>query len=84
MAPYLGRGQTVAFVGSSGVGKSTLIAGLTGSEIATRGIREDEKLAVLEGGGTRIRSYQPIARGAIGLAPFRWRTPLFGAESGVD
>ena len=42
IAPWLARGQTVAFVGSSGVGKSTLIATLTGREIATRGIREDD------------------------------------------
>jgi ribosome biogenesis GTPase len=42
LAPWLGRGQTVAFVGSSGVGKSTLIAGLAGREIATQGIREDD------------------------------------------
>jgi hypothetical protein len=31
-----------------------------------------------------MRSYGPVARGATGLAPFRWRIPLFGAESGVD
>jgi ribosome biogenesis GTPase len=42
LSPWLGRGQTVAFVGSSGVGKSTLIAGLTGHAIATRAIREDD------------------------------------------
>lgn len=42
LAPWLGRGQTVAFVGSSGVGKSTLIAGLTGKTLATRAIREDD------------------------------------------
>ncbi len=42
LAPWLGRGQTVAFVGSSGVGKSTLIAGLAGQDIATRAIREDD------------------------------------------
>jgi ribosome biogenesis GTPase len=42
LSPWLGRGQTVAFVGSSGVGKSTLIAGLTGRTIATRDIREDD------------------------------------------
>lgn len=42
LAPWLGRGQTVAFLGSSGVGKSTLIAGLTGESIATQGIREDD------------------------------------------
>lgn len=49
-----------------------------------RGIRPDGKFAVLEGGGTRMRNYQPIARGSLGLAPFTWRRPLWGAESGVD
>lgn len=43
LLPWCGKGQSVAFVGSSGVGKSTLINTLTGSEqIATRGIREDD------------------------------------------
>ncbi len=43
LAAWCGKGQTVAFVGSSGVGKSTLINTLTGSgEIATQGIREDD------------------------------------------
>lgn len=36
-------GQTVAFVGSSGVGKSTLVNTLSGGDqIATQGIREDD------------------------------------------
>ena len=42
LAPWLGKGQTVAFMGSSGVGKSTLIAGLTGEAIATQAIRKDD------------------------------------------
>jgi ribosome biogenesis GTPase len=43
ISPWCGRGQTVAFVGSSGVGKSTLINTLTGTKrIATQGIREDD------------------------------------------
>jgi ribosome biogenesis GTPase len=42
MAPWCGRGQTLALVGSSGVGKSTLAAGLTGQALATGGIREDD------------------------------------------
>ncbi|PLX37474.1 MAG: ribosome small subunit-dependent GTPase A [Hyphomicrobiales bacterium] len=43
LAVWCGRGQTVAFVGSSGVGKSTLINSLLGdAAIATQGIREDD------------------------------------------
>jgi ribosome biogenesis GTPase len=42
LAPWCGQGQTVAFVGSSGVGKSTLINTLTTKRIATQGIREDD------------------------------------------
>jgi len=41
--PWCTRGQTIAFVGSSGVGKSTLINTLMGDDtIATAGIREDD------------------------------------------
>jgi ribosome biogenesis GTPase len=43
LALWCGRGQTVALVGSSGVGKSTLINTLSGTaQIATQGIREDD------------------------------------------
>lgn len=43
LAPWCGRGQTVAFVGSSGVGKSTLINTMTGAgRILTQAIREDD------------------------------------------
>jgi len=37
LAPWLGPGQTVAFVGSSGVGKSTLANTLCGTEVAATG-----------------------------------------------
>lgn len=36
------HGQTAALLGSSGVGKSTLAATLTGESIATQGIRDDD------------------------------------------
>ncbi|MCU6454378.1 ribosome small subunit-dependent GTPase A [Sphingomonas sp. A2-49] len=43
LADYCGRGETVALVGSSGVGKSTLVNTLRGSDgIATQAVREDD------------------------------------------
>ena len=43
LAPWFGLGQTVALVGSSGVGKSTLVNTLMGDDqIATQGVREDD------------------------------------------
>jgi ribosome biogenesis GTPase len=43
LSPWLGRAQTVAFVGSSGVGKSTLVNALVESEAqATAAIREHD------------------------------------------
>ena len=41
--PYLKCGSTAAFIGSSGVGKSTLINRLAGTEFATNGLRNDDK-----------------------------------------
>jgi ribosome biogenesis GTPase len=42
LAPWCKAGQTIALVGSSGVGKSTLSNALTGIGLATAGIREDD------------------------------------------
>jgi ribosome biogenesis GTPase / thiamine phosphate phosphatase len=42
LAPWCGPGQTIAILGSSGVGKSTLVNTLTGAVQATQGIREDD------------------------------------------
>ena len=44
LLPYVQEGKTVAFLGSSGVGKSTLINRLLGEErLATNGLRNDDK-----------------------------------------
>jgi len=43
LAPWCGTGQTVALVGSSGVGKSTLVNTLTGAGQSTRPVREDDQ-----------------------------------------
>ncbi len=42
LAPWCGKGQTVALAGSSGVGKTTLANALTGGSELTQGIREDD------------------------------------------
>ena len=64
IAGYLAPGKTIVFLGSSGVGKSTIINHLIGAEVlATKGLRSDDKgrhttthrqLLQLPGGGVVI------------------------------
>ena len=42
LAPWCGKGQTVALAGSSGVGKTTIANALTGGSALTQDIREDD------------------------------------------
>lgn len=66
LSPWLGMGQTVALVGSSGVGKSSLLntlAGKTGEDAQLTGtIREDDAKGRHT---TTARSLHPIAGGAV-------------------
>ena len=43
LRPWCEEGQTLALLGSSGVGKSTLVNTLTGAHQATSGVREDDQ-----------------------------------------
>jgi len=57
---WCGSGQTLALLGSSGVGKSTLVNRLTGAAQETRGIREDDAKGRHT---TTSRSIHPIPGG---------------------
>lgn len=60
LAPWCGPGRTLCFLGSSGVGKSTLAAALTGRALATATIREDDAKGRHT---TTVRSLMPVVGG---------------------
>lgn len=82
LAPWLGEGQTVAFVGSSGAGKSTLTNRLLGEErLATGAVSAD-------GHGrhtTTRRQLLHLPGGACVIdTPGMREVGLWGAEEGLD
>ncbi len=60
LAPWTKPGQTLALMGSSGVGKTTLTNTLTGGDAAVQGIREDDAKGRHT---TTARSLVPVAGG---------------------
>ncbi|WP_445145897.1 ribosome small subunit-dependent GTPase A [Dyella sp. Tek66A03] len=82
LAPWLEAGRTVAFVGSSGVGKSTLTNGLLGdTSRQTQAIREDD---VRGRHTTTAREMFPTASGAWVIDTLGMRELRIGAvESGL-
>ena len=80
--PYLAEGKTIAFIGSSGVGKSTLINCLLGEKhLETNGLRNDDKgrhtttrreLILLPSGGMVIDT------------PGMRELGMWDAEAGID
>jgi ribosome biogenesis GTPase len=83
LAPWIARGQTLALLGSSGVGKSTLVNTLSGRAVqATLGIREDDA----KGRHTTTgRSLHRLASGAWLMdTPGMRELQLINAADGID
>ncbi len=82
LAPWCGVGQTVALVGSSGVGKSTITNTMTGLELLTKGIREDDAKGVHT---TTARSmYRMVSGGWLIDTPGMRALRLVDARDAVD
>lgn len=82
LSDWCGPGETIAFVGSSGVGKSTLVTALTGDAIATRGIREGDAKGRHT---TTAREFHRLADGGWVIdTPGMRELQLTGAAEGID
>ena len=82
LAPYLRPGRTVAFIGSSGVGKSTMINRLLGqTRQATGGLRGDDRGRHT----TTSREIFPLESGALLLdTPGMREMGMWDAQAGID
>ena len=82
LAPYLRPGRTVAFIGSSGVGKSTMINRLLGeTRQATGGLRGDDRGRHT----TTSRELLPLESGALLLdTPGMREMGMWDAQAGID
>lgn len=83
LAKYLGHGQTVALLGSSGVGKSTLINVLAGRNVQqTRPVRARDQKGRHT---TTVRSLVPLPCGALLLdTPGMREVQLWAADEALD
>lgn len=83
LAAWLAPGRTVAFVGSSGVGKSTLVNALLGeARQATGAVREDDSRGRHT---TTHRELLPLAGGAVLVdTPGMRELQLWGGEESLD
>ena len=82
LKPYLKEGKTASFIGSSGVGKSTLINRLMGSDkLATNGLRNDDKGRHT----TTHRELVLLENGALVIdTPGMRELGMWAADSGID
>jgi len=79
---WVRKGQTAAFVGSSGVGKTTLANGMTGDEDATAAIREDDARGRHT---TTSRFLKPMLNGGWLIdTPGMRELQLFDAQAGLE
>lgn len=82
LEPWCGMGQTVALVGSSGVGKTTLLNALTGESLETQGIREDDSKGRHT---TSFRTMRPIKNGGWLIdTPGMRALRLYDNAEGID
>jgi len=82
LKPWCGTGQTVALLGSSGVGKTTLLNALTGESLATQGIREGDAKGRHT---TTFRAMRPIRNGGWVIdTPGMRALRLHDSAEGID
>ena len=82
LSDWCGEGQTIALVGSSGVGKSTLINTLAVEDVATQAIREDDAKGRHT---TTARSLYRLRNGGLIIdTPGMRELALFDCEQGIE
>lgn len=82
LAPWCAAGRTVALVGSSGVGKTTLVNTLTGGAAATQAVRAGDDKGLHT---TTARSFYRLSAGGWLLdTPGMREIQLAGAQGGIN